>query len=121
MTEFEQKMLEKFEALERRTNELCQTVERLCANTSLAELTYYENLPPSAVVGTDYVCFRFNCSESAVVRGRFETDKIPRLREKPIAFVKREVDAVWHSLNQTVADKAAKIRHGRKNEGKTRH
>jgi len=108
-------MLAKFEALERRTVELCQTVERLCANTSLAQLTYYENLPPSAVVGPDYVCFRFNCSESAVTRGRFETDKIPRLRDKPLAWIKRDVDAVWHNLNQACVDKAAKIRHDMKN------
>lgn len=109
MTEFEQKILSEL-------SDLRHLVEGLRSDYSLAQLTYFENLPPAAVVGTDYVAFRFGCSESAVVRGRFETDKIPRLRNKPLAFIKRNVDAVWLNLNQPVADKAAKYRHESKNK-----
>lgn len=107
MTDFEQRILTELA-------DLRKMVEGLGSNYSIAQITYYENLPPAAIVGTDYVAFRFNCSESAVVRGRFETNKIPRLREKPIAFIKRNVDSVWLTLNQSVSEKAAKYRHNTK-------
>lgn len=76
----------------------------------LNQVTYYENLPPTAIVGKDYVAYRFNCSEAAVVRGRFDTNQIPRLRNKPIAFIKRNVDAVLQNLHKSPAEKAAEIR-----------
>lgn len=87
MLEFEQRVLSELA-------DLRQMVERLCSDFTVAQMTFFENLSPAAIVGTDYVAYRFNCSETAVVRGRFETNRIPRLREKPIAFVKRNVDAV---------------------------
>ena len=108
MSEFEQILLE--------LAELRQIVESLRSDYSIAQITFFESLTPAAVVGVDYVAFRFHCSESAVVRGRFDTDKIPRLREKPIAFIKRNVDAVWLNLNQPVHEKAAKYRHDTKNK-----
>lgn len=103
MTEFEMKLLGEIENLK-------QTVEAIRTDFTINQITYFENLPPMAVVGVDYVSYRFACSESAVVRGRFETYKIPRLRKKPLAFVKSDVDAIWMKLNRTVTDKAAKLR-----------
>ncbi len=109
MTDFEQRILTEL-------TDLRKMVEGLKSDYSIAQITYFENLPPAAIVGTDYVAFRFNCSESAVVRGRFETNRIPRLREKPVAFIKRNVDAVWLNLNQPISEKAAKYRHDTNNK-----
>ncbi len=107
MTEFEIRILSEL-------TELRQAVTALRSEFSIAQITYFENLDSAAVVGVDYVAFRFNCSSSAVTRGRFETDQIPRIRNKPLAFRKRDVDAVWRNLNTTVEEKAAKIRHEKK-------
>lgn len=94
MTDVEQKILSELAAVLSEFADLRRLVEGLRSDYSLAQLTYFENLPPAAVVGTDYVAFRFGCSEAAVVRGRFEINRIPRLRDKPIAFIKRNVDGV---------------------------
>jgi hypothetical protein len=109
MTEFEQKILNEIA-------DLRKAFESLRSEFSIAQITYFENLPLSAVVGADYVAYRFGCNESAVIRGRFETDKIPRLRNKPIAFIKRNVDAVWQDLNKPSSEKAAKYRYNTKNK-----
>lgn len=113
MTEFEQRVLSEIA-------DLRKLVESLRSDYSLAQMTFFENLPPAAVVGVDYVAFRFGCSEAAVVRGRFETNRIPRLRDKPIAFIKRNVDAVWLNLNQPIQEKAAKYRHDTKQKREKR-
>lgn len=89
---------------------LKQTVEAIRSDFTISQITYFENLPPMAVVGADYVSYRFMCSENAVVRGRFETYRIPRLRKKPLAFLKSDVDAIWMTLNRTITEKAAKLR-----------
>ena len=89
---------------------LTKLFESLKSERTLNQVTYYENLPHAATVGKDYVAYRFNCSEAAVVRGRFDTDQIPRLRNKPIAFSKRDVDAVWQNLHKSPAEKAAEFR-----------
>jgi hypothetical protein len=107
MTEFEQRILSELA-------DLRKMVEGLKSDYSIAQITYFENLSPAAIVGVDYVAFRFGCSESAVVRGRFETSRIPRLREKPIAFIKRDVDRIWQNLNMPSEEKAAKYRHDTK-------
>lgn len=104
MNDFERKVIEKL-------NDLCQRFDALKSETTISQVSYFENLPPDAVVGSDYVAYRFGCSESAVVRGRFETKKIPRLRKKPLAFLKRNVDAVFNEINQSIEEKAAKFRH----------
>lgn len=91
--------------------ELKSAVNDLCVDFTISQITFFENLDPAAIVGADYVAFRFNCSESAVVRGRFETNRIPRVRRKPLAFVKRDVDAVWRNLNRSATDKAAELRY----------
>ena len=113
MTEFEQKILDEIA-------DLRKAFESLRSEFSIAQITYFENLAPAAVVGADYVAYRFGCSESAVIRGRFETDKIPRLRNKPLAFIKRNVDAIWLNLNQSSSEKAAKYRHDKK-QGKRKN
>lgn len=99
-------------------------IKKLCANLAealaLSRTTYFENLPPGAVVGREYVAYRFDCIEDAVVRGRFGTDKIRRVRNSPVKFIKREVDAVWQNLNQPVAEKAAKYRHKAKTTSKAK-
>ncbi len=109
MTEFESKILSELA-------DLRKLVEGLRLEFSISQISYFENLPPGAVVGVDYVSYRFGCSENAVIRGRFETDKIPKLRNKPIAFLKRNVDAVWLNLNKSSSEKAAEIRHKAKNK-----
>ncbi len=95
--------------------DLKKMVKGLQSKFSIAQVTYFENLPSAAVVGTDYVSYRFGCAEAAVIRGRFDTDKIPRLRSKPIAFIKRNVDQIWWNLNQPNSEKAVKYRHDTKN------
>jgi hypothetical protein len=63
-----------------------------------------------AIVGAEYVALLIGCSDESVVRGRFGTDRLRRVREKPVGFVKREVDA-WHKQNITPkAEKAAEAR-----------
>ncbi len=107
MTNFERTVLSELA-------DLRKMVESLKSDFTLSHITYFENLPPAAVVGIDYVAFRFGCSESAVIRGRFETNRIPRLRRKPVAFIKRNVDQIWLDLSQPISEKAAKCRHDTK-------
>lgn len=65
---------------------------------------------PDAIVGAEYVARLIDCPAESVVRGRFGTDVLRRVREKPVGFVKREVDA-WHKQNITpTKEKAAEIR-----------
>ena len=104
MSNFEKTILDRLDTL-------TKAVESLRSEFTISQITYFENLPSSAVVGSDYVAYRFGCSQSAVVRGRFETDRIQRFRHKPIAFVKRNVDAIWNELNRPIPEIAAKYRH----------
>jgi len=104
MTDFERTVLTEL-------TDLRKMVESLRSDFTLNQITYFENLPAAGVVGSDYVAYRFGCSEAAVIRGRFETDKIPRLRNKPVVFIKRNVDAVWHNLNKPISEVAAEYRH----------
>ena len=104
MTDFEKTILERLDTL-------TKAVESLRSDFTISQITFFENLPPTAVVGADYVAYRFGISQSAVVRGRFDTNKIPRVRNKPIAFIKRNVDAVWHELNKPISEIAANYRH----------
>lgn len=109
MADFEQKILIELQALR-------AEIVALRENYSLLQVTYFENLSPSAPVGVDYAAFRFGCSEAAVIRGRFGTDKIPRLRNKPIAFQKKDVDAAFKNLTKSPSEKAAQYRHRAKNK-----
>lgn len=63
-----------------------------------------------AIVGAEYVARLIDCPVESVVRGRFGTNALRRVREKPVGFVKKEVDA-WHRKNITpMPEKAAEIR-----------
>ena len=104
MSEFEQIVLKELA-------ELRSAVESLRSEFTISQITYFENLQPGAVVGVDYVSYRFGCSQEAVIRGRFETDKIPRLRSKPVAFIKRNVDTAWMNLNKSISEVATEYRH----------
>lgn len=107
MTDFEQKLIEEIQSLR-------AEMSAMRSEFALSKITYFENLPIDAVVGCDYVAYRFGTSETAVRRGRFNTGAIPRLREKPIAFLKRNVDAVFQEKTRPPKEKAAKLRHNAK-------
>ena len=101
-----------------RLDTLTATVEALRSENSISRITYFENLSPGAIVGADYAAYKFGVSESAVIRGRFGTDKIRRFRQKPLAFIKREVDSVFMELTRPVKETAAKMRHDAENKMK---
>ena len=109
MTDFEQKILDELKNLR-------AEVTALRESSSIARITYFENLPIDSIVGADFVAFKFNISEEAARRGRFGTDAIPRIRDKPLGFRKRDVLAVFQSLNKSSAEKAEEYRHRAKNK-----
>ena len=63
-------------------------------------------LPDYAIVGADYVARLFNCSERAVVDGRFGTERIPRCRKSPVGFRKSDVHKVLRETSRSVREKA---------------
>lgn len=81
--------------------ERIEQLERLVAET---------RLPDEAIVGANYVALLFDCSAEAVVRGRFGTDRIPRIREKPVGFKKSEVHRVLREMKTPVSERAAEVR-----------
>jgi hypothetical protein len=104
MTEFERKVWEKLNHLE---NE----VERLKSEKSAADKAIeFERLPDSAVVGKDYIAYRFGCSENSVMRREAGTNKIRRVSNKPIKAIKREVDAAWREHTRPTKEKAVEAR-----------
>jgi hypothetical protein len=109
MTDFEREILNKLD-------ELTRTVAALKAENSISRLIYFENLSPAAVVGADYVSFRLNVPESAVLRGRFRTNEIKRFRQKPLAWIKRDVDSFFQMINESTSEKAAKLRQNTKKQ-----
>lgn len=113
MTEFERKILNEIQNLR-------AEVAALRENSSIARITYFENLPIDSIVGTDFVAYKFNISEEAARRGRYGTDAIPRIREKPLAFRKRDVLAVFQNLNKSSSERAAEIRFRAKNKTRGR-
>lgn len=68
----------------------------------------FERLPPTSTVGKDYVAYRFGCSEVAVQRGRAGTHKLrPFLKsEKPLLWIKSDVDRVWREHSKSPKEKA---------------
>lgn len=71
------------------------------------------HLPPDSIVGAAYVARLFDCSPESVVCGRFGTDRIPRVRQRPVGFKKKDVDRVLKSLEpltkEEAKNRAAKI------------
>jgi len=101
----------------RRLDDLEKTVERLksanlIANTALE----FERLPETATVGKDYAAYRFGCSEEAVMRGRAGTHVLTPLRvsDKPLKWIKSDVDAAWRKLTAPMPEKAAEVRNDAK-------
>lgn len=104
MSEFERTILERLAHLENEVKQL-KSVKSI-------EAVEFERLPDSATVGKDYVAYRFLCSEEAVMRGRAGTHllKNKRVSDKPLKFVKRDVDAAWREYTKPVPEKAAQMR-----------
>ena len=75
-----------------------ERVERLIIET---------RLPGDQIVGAKYVAELFDCSEESVIRKRFGTDKIPRVREKPVGFRKADVHRVLREITKPAAEVAA--------------
>jgi hypothetical protein len=105
VSEFEEKVWKRLEDLE---NE----VERLKSVKSADIANDFERLPSTATVGKDYVAYRFGCTEEAVLRGRAGTHllKNKRVSEKPLKWIKRDVDAAWREYTRPAKDKAAEER-----------
>lgn len=104
MTEFEEKILERLGFIE-------EELKRLKTDKPAQA---FDDLPPGAVVGKDYVAWRFGITERAVQRGENGTNKIHRVSNKPMKFIKREVDKVWAEMTKPVKQKAAEIRQNTK-------
>lgn len=95
----------------KRIEDLENEVERLkCANPNRAAA--YEALPHNATVGKDYVAYRFGCSEESVVRGRAGTSRLTdkRVSDKPLKWIKRDVDAAWREHTRPAKERAAEER-----------
>ena len=103
MNDFQKTVLKRLDDLEKTVEQLKS--ENLQANKALE----FERLPENATVGKDYVAYRFKCSEEAVVRGRAGTHCLrPKLVcEKPLKWIKRDVDAAWRERSKPKQEKAA--------------
>ena len=108
MTEFEETILERLKLLESEVKRLKS--EKAAAAADVA--ARFEQLPENATVGKDYAAYRFGCSEEAVVRGRAGTHllRTKRVSDKPLKFIKRDVDAAWKQYTKPAAEKAAEER-----------
>jgi hypothetical protein len=106
VNDFEEKIWKRLDRLE-------SEVERLKSEKSAADkAAQFERLSGSATVGKDYVAYRFLCSEEAVVRGRAGTSALTakRVSDKPLKWIKSDVDAAWRERTKPVAEKAAQAR-----------
>lgn len=74
----------------------------------------FELLPDSAVVGKDYVAWRFGISERAVRCGEKGTKEIRRVSNRPLKFIKRDVDAAFDKTKNAARDAAYKLRQNAK-------
>lgn len=103
MSNFQEQILKRIADLE-------ETVEKLKSEKSASDLAIeFERLPDSATVGKDYVAYRFKCSEAAVVRGRAGTSSLRKklISEKPLKWIKRDVDAIFREYTKSTPEKAA--------------
>lgn len=103
MNDFQQQVI-------RRLNDLEKTVEHLKSENSVANKAIeFERLPATATVGKDYVAYRFCCSEEAVMRGRAGTHRLTpkRVCDKPLKWIKRDVDEAWREHTKSTEEKAA--------------
>ena len=81
-----------------------QILERL---ERLERFVVETRLPDYSIVGAEYVAKLFDCSPEAVVRGRFGTDAIMRVRNNPAGFRKADVHRVLKNLSKTAEEIAA--------------
>jgi hypothetical protein len=104
--EFERTVLDRLDKLE-------SEVERLKFGMppETERMRYFESLPDTATVGKDSAAYRFGCSEEAVLRGRYGTHTLrpKRVSQKPLKFIKRDVDAAWREYTKPVRQKAAEV------------
>ena len=100
-SEVAKEILERLEALQRDMNDM---------RRRFVEQSPFEHLAADAVVGKDYVAWRFGCSVRAVKCGERGINKIPRVSNKPLKFLKRNVDAAWVKANKPAAEKAAEFK-----------
>ena len=103
MGDLRKQILGRLGDLEKRVEQL--ESEKLQANEALE----FERLPATATVGKDYVAYRFHCSEEAVRRGRAGTHRLTpkRVSDKPLKWIKADVDAAWREHTKPTAAKAA--------------
>jgi hypothetical protein len=73
----------------------------------LKRLIVETRLPDEAIVDANYVAQLFGITPEAVIRKRFGTDKIRRVREKPVGFRKGDVHKVLKDLTRPAAEVAA--------------
>ncbi|MET0753612.1 MAG: hypothetical protein ABWZ66_09570 [Pyrinomonadaceae bacterium] len=87
-------------------------MKRLKSEKSADKAVEFERLPATATVGKDYVAYRFLCSEEAVLRGRAGTHRLrtKRVSDKPLKWIKSDVDAAWREHTKSVPEKAAEER-----------
>lgn len=104
MSEFERQIWEKLTTLEKEVEQLKS--ERSAADQAIE----FERLPGSAVVGVEYVAYRFGCSLRAAGRRENEIKAIPLASKRPLGWIKSEVDAAWDKKNKPVSEKAADAR-----------
>jgi len=106
VSEFEEKVWKRLDDLEKK-------VEQLKSEKSAADCAVeFERLPNSATVGKDYAAYRFGCSEEAVVRERAGTHLLRKklVSDKPLKWIKRDVDAAWREHTKPANEKAAEER-----------
>ena len=75
----------------------------------LRRLVIETRLPDDQIVGAEYVAALFDCSVDAVIRKRFGTAKIRRVRLSPVGFRKADVHTVLKDLTRPARDIAAQI------------
>lgn len=100
-TELLEKILDELQALRAEVAEL---------RAGTANAHPFELLSPDSIVEKDYVAWRFGCSERAVRAGEKGTDKIKRVSNKPLKFIKSDVDAVFRKINKSTKDQAEYFR-----------
>jgi hypothetical protein len=94
----------------KRLDDLEKTVEQLKSENSKANRAIeFERLPAGSIVGKDYVAYRFGTSEESVLRGRAGTHllKSKRISERPLQWIKRDVDAIFSEYTKSIPEKAA--------------
>lgn len=94
-----------FKEMQKQLDALSREVAALRETKSAAA---FENLPSDAVVGKDYVAWKFGCSIRAILNGEAGTADIPRFSKCPLKFIKSKVDACFENRKKQPVAKRAK-------------